>query len=349
MVLAFTLVHCAAVGILLGKALVSRGLRGIEERRRERMGPQIRRLLMDPGAGGQPQPALRRLYRTNRGAVELCLAEFLQSLSGEGREQMTALAVGLGVVKRWKRQARSSLRSKRRRAIERLSLLGGDAGRKCLLRALEDSDEVIRIQAARALLLAGEAEGVEQVFEMAIRQPLFRVLLAPGLQGHAELLCREAIPKVLGSADPERMRLALRMMEGWGRVLPGLEVGSVVRHPDPEVRAAAVRLLPYTGRRENLPGEVQAALEEGPETVRAAAAAVAGRMKLAALTPLLAGCLRGSSSAVALAAAHALAGMGPQGRRLLSEAVLGGKHPGAGAALEALERAQTGAAELAGA
>jgi HEAT repeat protein len=131
------------------------------------------------------------------------------------------------------------------------------------------------------------------------------------------------------------------MVRAWGKSLPLASPRPLLAHADAGVRAAALAVLPQLAAPPEFETEIVRALDDGDERVRAAAASVAGKLRLAAAIPGLQICLEGSGPEAAMAAAYALARLGPGGWRVLEREVVNSRAASASAALEALEQARS--------
>lgn len=185
-----------------------------------------------------------------------------------------------------------------------------------------------------------------QIFARAARgNRLERAVAAEELEPDARALAEVQIPRALRSRHVAEVLAALEMLLAWRRSLPVPEVGSVVRHPNPQVRAAALRALPYAA-----PGDAAAniriALRDPDPEVRRAAAETGRKLRLDALLGTLVENIRDSDRAAALAAAFAVAVM-PDGASRLQEVVASADRAAAAVAFEALEKATMGRLHLA--
>jgi hypothetical protein len=207
---------------------------------------------------------------------------------------------------------------------------------------LQDPGESIRLEAARALLRSGGMDDVERIFEFAtLETPFLRAILVEDLRPHAVTLSEQAIPRILSSGRPEQARIVLEMVEAWQKTLPVPGVAALLRHPRPEIRAQAIRVLPYVSADVDVTRETRLALEDESATVRIAATKVAGRMGMEGAVPELGLQLQHSDREVAVAAAYALAEVGLAGWSVLEATVRAEDSTAARAALEALERVRT--------
>jgi hypothetical protein len=183
-------------------------------------------------------------------------------------------------------------------------------------------------------------QAAEAVFAWAIRQaPAVRAGLADELRPYALELCQNVLPRALASNEAGPIKAALELVEAWGKALPLPDPRPWLRHPDPEVRARALRILLYAPLPWDPAPEVLAAFEDESAEVRAAACLAAARLRLEGAVPALVCLLRSGAPGQAQAAAGALAEMGPPGLKALGAELSAAWEPGAAAAaLGALEQ-----------
>ena len=303
----------------------------------------IRDKLASHAVGTDRLGELECLHRKRGVALERLLVEMLPCVRGTARERLSRLAVELGLVARWQQQTLSQKPQVRKQALARLVLLSGGVADAILLAALVDSQESVRVEASRALLRAGGRRDVEEVFASVTAQtPEVRSTLAEDLRPHALMLCESAIPEILRSNHPERVKAALELLEGWGKALPLPDLLPLLGHPDPDLRARAFRVLPYVATVRSLEPELLRALRQEDERVKAAACLAASRLRIESAVPLLASCLRDPDADLALAAACALAEMGSSGLLILEDQLTAGWEPeAAAAALQAIDRVRS--------
>src|SRR5579863_2386465 len=279
--LSFAMQQVIAIFILLGISFVMKLARHRRVQRAERFHPRIRELLTQHLTGSDHGTVLRRIRRRHALELEECLAEILGSINSEEAGRLIGVAEEFGFVRKWKRQSRSQNAKRRRKAVSRLGLLGGQTARAELLQALDDQDDLVKVEAARALMHSGERDVLAEVFYMALDQNLLvRVILTEALRPFAQDLCQSALPRALYSVYPRQVVSALEMLRAWGKSAAIPELHSLLLRPDPRVRAAALRLIPQAGITPVLEEQVWLALSDNYPEVRAAAAKVCARTKL---------------------------------------------------------------------
>jgi HEAT repeat protein len=101
-------------------------------------------------------------------------------------------------------------------------------------------------------------------------------------------------------------------------------------------------VLPFVGATDDLAENISDAILDSSESVSAAAATTAGRLKVHSAVSALTRRLRGEGGRGVLAAARALSQIGSKGLSVLETEVVGGTRFSAAAALEALEKARIG-------
>lgn len=347
-VLAFTGVQTVAIGLILGGLVIRKAWESARERRLERVRPVIRSRVADHLAGGDELPALRELLDRDPVAVEEVALDLLASISGTELERLSELLDELGLVDRWIRTYRRADPGVRRRIVGRFGRMAAGWGNGLLRGALADSDEAVRIEAARALIRSGSPADVERVFAFAIDEPLLvRAVLIEDLRPYAMSLGEQAIPRILSSSRPERIEVTLEMIEAWQKSVSTPGLGTLLRHPRAGVRARSIRALPYVAAEMDVEREVVSAFEDDAPEVRIACASVAGRLGMERAVPALLEQLEDDDRHVAVAAAHALGEVGPEGWSALEGAVRRLRGVPAGAALEALEQVRTNRLHLA--
>jgi len=340
-VLALAVVHLALIALVLGVLVVRKSWRSSRERTVGRAEPLARALVAHHLGGRDERDELRRLRDREPEAVERVVADLLGSISGTELRRLATLAEDLGLTDRWRHELRRGGVETRRRMVGRLGRLGGRRG-AVLHEALDDPHPSVRIEAARALIRGGTPAEVERVFELAtVECLLVRAALAGDLRPHAAALGEQAIPRVLASARPRRVEVALEMIEAWAKSVPMPGVGALLRHPRPGIRARAIRILPYAAADIDREREILLALDDDDGEPRIAAAAMAGRLRIERAVPALLENLHDPERAVAVAAAHALAEVGPEGWAALDRAARPDGGRAGSAALEALDRLRT--------
>jgi HEAT repeat protein len=347
-VLAFTIVQTSVIVVILGGLVVSKAIVGARERFVQQWIPVVRERMIEHLLGRDARLALMDLTQRVPLAVERCAQDLLASISGTELDSLSELVEGLGLVDRWRRRAGRGRVESRRRAIAVLGRLSGQRVNGTLRQALQDPEESVRLEAARALLRSDGMDDVERIFEFAtLETPFLRAILVEDLRPHAFTLSEQAIPRILSSGRPEQARIVLEMVEAWQKTLPVPGVVALLRHPRPEIRAQAIRVLPYVSADLDVARETRLALDDESAAVRIAATKVAGRMGMEGAVLELRRQLRHSDREVAVAAAYALAEVGPEGWNVLEATVRAEDSTAALAALEALERVRTNRLHLA--
>jgi HEAT repeat protein len=345
--LAFGFAFCIAQNVFIALLLgVSFSMKFVRRRRALRW-QQTQPLILDKIsahlAGMDRLAELRLLQKRRPREIERCVFEVLCAVQGEARLRLSGLAGDLGLTRLWEKQFHSRSKKKRRDAISRLGLLEAGAGAATLLAALSDAEDVVKLEASRSLLRTGGPREIVEVFRAAVRESLLvRAILTEGLRPHAMVLCEKAVPVALASTDVKAVVATIEIVSAWGKCLPLPDLEPLIRHEDAAVRAAALALVPQVGSPKDLEPELVVSLLEENETVRAAAARAAGKLRSASTVPALAVCLAKSGAEATLAAAYALAQSGPEGCRVLEQEVLRTSAFSASAALEALEQVKAG-------
>jgi HEAT repeat protein len=347
-VLSFTIVQTMAIILILAGLMTRKAVATARERFIQRWTPMARERMIAHLMGEDALRELRDIAGRSPAAVERCAEDLLASISGTELETLSELAQDLGLVDRWRRRIDRGDVDSRRRAIAILGRLSGQRVNGALHAALEDPQEAVRLEAARALLRSDGMDDLERIFEFAtLETPFLRAILVEDLRPHALTLSEQAIPRVLASGRPEQVRVALEMIEAWQKTLPVPGVAALLRHPRAELRAQALRVLPYVSADVDVGRETRLALDDESPAVRIAATRVAGRLGMADAVLELRRQLRHPDRNVAVAGAYALAEVGPEGWNVLEATVRTEDSTAAMAALEALERVRTNRLHLA--
>ena len=274
------------------------------------------------------------------------MMSFNGTVAGGALDRLCEIAIELALVQDWCVEARAKDPIHRRPAFARLAFvcayepcrrLAGDL----LMGALNDADPEVRFCAWRSLAQAGSITEIERLFGAALSQPLLiRILLTEELRRCAVQLCERAVILELQSRDNQRVLACLEMLVAWERAVPVPDVRFLIESGDRRIRIQALRLSPLVPLESaDLNSIIRMLMNEDAETAAAAAAAV-GRLRYAEALPELARCMRSKVPAVARAAAEAMAHMPPKGWATLEELSASPDPLTAGAAEEALERAQ---------
>jgi HEAT repeat protein len=208
---------------------------------------------------------------------------------------------------------------------------------------LKDSDERVRLEAARAMVCSEDPEQVAKVFEAVLSDaPLNRMLLAPLLRRHAPQLCLATIPRALETLGTDNLLNLLRLLVSWECSLPLVNLRPLAEHEKAAVRLETMRLLARVPTSKANRGAILLGLTDQDPQVAMAAVTAVGRLKLPDAIPQVTSCLRRKVEGLAKAAATVLSEMGPEGRRAL-EGQVGNRDPIASrAAREVLELAGAG-------
>jgi len=313
----------------------------VRERRRLKYEPVINEALaLEVVMGGQIEE-LKRLARQCPPAMSDCVRAELSSITGSAHRRISQVACEVGLLERWNRQLHSRGSLRRCQAVRLLGALELSMARSMLVAALTDEDEQVRIEASRVLVRSGDGDAIEAVLKFAVSQPLLlRALVAEDLRPLIKF-CERPLSELLGVGDVGVIDGALDIIEAWQKTLSIAGFQELLKHPEPGVRARALRLAPYIKCDSSCEHAVMAALADANQEVRAAAAYAAGRIGLEDAIPQLHASVRATDERVVLAAAQALSRLGDSGMATLEAEILtGGRY--AAFALEALEKARLG-------
>jgi len=244
------------------------------------------------------------------------------SISPEIRETLASVIVGEGDRARLRWLAHHHSRPFEIIFSEFLSTFGGK----------------INFELASALLNSGLPEAPGLVFKMLPDQSLLgRILLADSLRPFATELCERHIPNGIRLTDKRAAKASVELLRAWERWIPIPDFSRLVSERDIDLRVAALPALRFvTETEQEAAQEVVDLLEFPDERVRAPAAKAAADIGISASIPLLINQMRKDGPVSALAAAQALARLGPNGRDLLESEILSSSRPNY--ALQALEQ-----------
>ncbi|HET9985856.1 MAG TPA: HEAT repeat domain-containing protein [Longimicrobiales bacterium] len=318
-----------AVGLRIRNALVARRWERMEQRWAER--------LLDVLSGDGPPPDLgREIAPAERPYFIEFLGRFVRRVAGPERERLLAVARPLLPGIRPRLRAWSAAR--RAVAVDTFGLLAPPGPGDELVAALDDHSPFVAMVAARALARRPTPDHARamvahlQRFDrwrpsyLAAILAAFGPEIAPALR--SRLGDRTLSPGIRAAAADALSRLNdPQAADAAAATLPG--------EPDPEVRAALVRVLGQVGRPEHLPLVRQAA--EAPEAaVRLAAIRTLGAIGGPADVERLAAALHDPSRWVA---EHAARGLARAGRGELLAPVAAGEGTAALIAREVLAEA----------
>lgn len=202
-----------------------------------------------------------------------------QAMVGGRCGELCDLAIALGYVEEWWRDAQGRSLAKRRRAFSSIAAMAHSEPVRRIAadiapRGLEDRDPQVRAGAARILLAGGNAGAIARVFCEALCDPYdMGAAIGMELGRHADTLCQSAIPGALRS--PHCLE-ALRLLVSWRRALALTDVLPLAEHRDPAVRRETMRLLPYLPATPGNRAALRAGLADADNSVREAACAAPG-------------------------------------------------------------------------
>jgi HEAT repeat protein len=309
----------------------------------------LRAALVEFLAGGTDDSLLRRNIGTHPADIAASILQFQTAVSGSARDRLCALALDLGLVRRWSAESASRDVVRRRGAFANLAFVfayepcrrqAGDL----LIEALNDGDEEVRLSACRGLALAGGEAEIEDLFELAVRPNLLtRIVLTEELRLHALTLAAGPVRDALHSGDTRRVRATLEVLVAWERAIPLEDLREFLDSRDREIRVLALRLASFVTVDSESRLALLRSLEDRDAGVRGLGIIAIGRQKMAEAIPELALCVQREGLEQARHAAAALAAMPPEGRRILEELSASPNPAAALAAGEALARVRTGA------
>jgi hypothetical protein len=316
-------------GLLMFALFLVALLRGLVGRKRSRATaavlPEIREALIDYLAGSSDLKRIERLAGTNRGDVADAIVGFQGTVGGSALDRLCDLALSLGLVHDWVKDAHSRDAVRRRNGFARLAFvsvyepcrrIAGDL----LLQALNDPDPEVWLWASQSVIQSGTGQQIDAVFEHAVSESLLiRILLTEPLRRHAVRLCEHLAPEALRSRDPRRVLGALDILVAWERAILIDNLRELLEHPIKNIRIQALRLASLVPLIPENRGAIVHALTDNDQEISTAAALSAGRLQIAEALPLLARMLRLAPAELARTAAAALAEMPPRGWQALEE------------------------------
>ena len=345
---AFGLTQLLSAAAIVVAVAASKLLSRMGRHRADRVDPVLRGSLTAYAMGDDAQ-GLSRLYRRYPRAFERALYKLTFVVEGEPRSRLVRAAERLGVVRRWIRAQRSRRVRTRLRAVRALGLMPLPEARRVLRRRLDDSHDEVQLAAADSLIRLGESDDIEHLFLTAIDRPSLwsRAVLGEALRDHASLLADRVLPDVLRSSDVKRLVAVLEFVQHWQVTLSHDALDPLLVHPDPHVRCLALLTLPRVDGRACAVETLRQGLSDASVDVRAAAATVAGRLRLTDLAPDLTDCLTAGPSPVQVRAAVALAELGDVGLERLEAVAVSGETGVSGVAAEVAEKTRIGRLQFA--
>lgn len=309
--LAFAIVQAAAILLMMAVLFGRKQMNVVRAARSRRLAPQIEEALALHAVGIDQRGRIEQLGRRAPRDVREALYAMLASMRGDPRERLAMLAASLGLTER-----------------------GGQP-------AIDWIRNVVRL---------GHAHSFQQIaFAVAHQGPLIRSIAAEELAPWAGEIAESQLLEVLHSTDADVVVTALDMIRAWRRARPVPGIDDLLAHSDARVRARTLLALPYAAAGaspESMSAAIIAALEDGDAEVRLAAANAAGKLGVTEAVPALGAKLGDPRRDVAVAAAFALASLGPAGNDLLQKTILSPDRAAASAAFEAVEKAALGLVEM---
>jgi hypothetical protein len=337
---AFLTMQAIAISAQLAASCFMKKVAETNRQRAAERAPGIRAKLAAHSLGDNCLSALTTQWRRSPSTFEHCLRNSLATVSGECKTRLSRLAVSLGIVEQW--SVRASSRDAERRAVaaECFGLLDPEVGAVQLRMMLDDSSPHVRGVALRSVLRsASELEATLLLDRVAELPNLVRVFVAGELRDRMLSLDVQMLCGKIFSDDSSGLVALLNIMQAWRRPLPPEILPSLLEHPHPQARSAAVRLAPVSlphGLAEKWALE---ALESEDDVVRQAGLAAAAQLRLAEAVPLMERCAESSNGDLAALACMAMAQAGPEGRGRLESMIVAGDERRAGWAAQALSSA----------
>jgi len=331
---ALAVVPLVLMTILAVLSMIAKSIRYVARVAAVRISPEIRETLAGVVVGDGDRERLRWLAGHYPRPFEVIFTEFLSSFGGQINSELSVLAEELGLVERWRRATHSRNFLVQKTALANLGRIGHPIDPGFLRHPLEQT----RIEAACAALASGLADAPALVFKMLPDQSqLGRILLADSLRPFAPEICERYLADGIRSPDIRRAKASIDLLRAWERWIPITGFSQLVAKRDMDLRLAALPALRFAAAAEQEAAqEIIDLLNLPDERVHAPAAKAAADLGISASIPLLMKQLRQGGPVSALAAAQALAGLGPEGMDLLEKEIVSGERPQY--ALQALEQ-----------
>ena len=234
------------------------------------------------------------------------VGRFVRRLAGPEQERLVALAHPL--LPELRRALRVRSPERRAVAVDTLGLLAPSAGSEDLLAALDDPSPLVAMVAARALTRSGRVDHVDRLLSRLAR---FQDWRPSYLAAMLTALGPSAVPALLHAfADgetPVRVRIvAAEALSRLNAAVAADTAAAILGTPgDPELGAAALRLLARVGHDVHLP-VIRTALSSEAKSMRLAAAKALASLGDDREIPLLVRALDDPSRWVAEQAARGL-------------------------------------------
>lgn len=301
------------VTILLVSALLLRAVLLVARERRIRamlrMGRDHLASLLDSEAGMSPAD-LEPMKSLPVGVQLRLVSEMTPNLTGAGRQRIALVGSALGLAEEGRRLAGSRHWKQRLTAARTLSVVEPDAPR--MMEFFDDSEALVREEAVDWAVDHPSRQAVEAVIRLLDDEaPSVRFCAEDALGRMGSIPVEPLLGplEVPGSRGIERaLRIASSCPDS--RFLP--PALRYVREQSPGIRAAAVGLLGALGGDEAIDA-LDGALADPEEMVRARAAASLGLLAHWPSAARLSSLLEDGAWSVRLAAAQALACLGPSG------------------------------------
>lgn len=308
------------VATVIRRALRERSARRSAMRRAHLREQTVVALGLRRGTKETATAALRAAGRWHHQEVLDIFTSVATTLGGEYRETVTDLSATLGLTNHLIAGLYRTEASRRVAAVEIIGLLGGADHSPALRLAMRDSDERVRVAAARAYLATSPATAASAIVRMLHEEP-------PHVAGElAELLRTRRglhVTRAVTDAWDTGIRSATLISLISHTVSPAAALGLLIaatRSPDPALRRAGVIALASIPTELTLTALADVTADPDP-SVRALAVTALGVMAGPTTIPLLIAALDDPAWAVRHRAAAALASL-PDGTKILA-ALLG--------------------------
>jgi HEAT repeat protein len=267
--------------------------------------------------------AFRVLKNFPRHNICMELERYALTLKGSALADIRVLYERLALREHGRKLRRSLFWWRRLEGVRLLGAAGGDEVSTLLLKSLDDSHNIVRLAAARALGSIDDPSAIEPIIhimatsEEISRRQLAQTLIAFGPAAHPYL--RQFVQnKITQPSDARFVAMVLEVLALTGDIESGQEIRSALSSPNLEIRIAAFKAsiilhLPLS------PLELKAGLTDKEWPVRAQAALAAGKTGESSIIDDLGKCLCDRSWWVRNNAGLALFQLGPPGIEKLEQ------------------------------
>ncbi len=294
--LAIESLWAAALVPLLAGGMILRRARLNCARAAARHRDAIYRALAIYVGGNRDLEPLRALAAASPEEFQQALQDFQTAVAGRC-DEIGELALRMRLVSRWCDAAQTGNLEERRTALRRIASVAQfgpvyPLARDVAAEAIGDSDEQVRLAAARVLVHSRDRMQIAQLFNRLLGDTrLVRAMVGPELRVHAAELCGGVVLEALRHGSAREIVCTLEILHSWERAVPLDGFGYFAAHPDAVVRREFLRLLPILPATREHRQALADGLADAHPGVRAAAAIAARRMNFSGIPGVVPGIL----------------------------------------------------------